>query len=194
METKIYHGDITPQDFARSLTAEFHRGNLRTQQIGRGKEIVIQISTREMRRSGGDTAMTITLEKVADGVAVQVGKQSWLGIAASLGATALAAFRHPLHLLGRLDDVAQDFESLQLSERVWEVIDQAAEVAGASFELSERLKRMACTYCNAANPVGESNCVACGAPMGDSQPDTCPNCGFVVHRGESRCPNCRETL
>ena len=72
METKIYHGEITPQDFARALVGEFNQGNLRAQQIGNNKEIVVQIGTREMRRSGGNTAMTVTLKKVDDGVAIQV--------------------------------------------------------------------------------------------------------------------------
>jgi hypothetical protein len=194
METKIYHGDIKPSDFAKALTGEFNQGNLRAQQIGRKKEIVVQIGTRQMRRSGGDTAMTVTLKQVEDGVAIQVGKQSWLGIAASLGTTALAALRHPFHLLGRLDDVAQDIESLQISERVWEVIEKTAAIKGASFALSDRLQRMVCTYCHTANPVGEPSCIACGAPLGDSQPGTCPHCGFVVHKEESVCPHCKERL
>jgi len=194
METKIFHGDIKPLDFAQALIGEFNQGNLHAQQIGRHNEIVIQIGTRSMRRSGGDTAMTVTLKKVEDGVAIQVGKQSWLGIAASLGTTAIAALRHPFHLLGRLDDVAQDIESLQISDRVWEVIEKTAQLKGASFALSERLRRMVCTYCNTANPVGEPSCVACGAPLGDSQPRTCSNCGFVVQREESVCPQCKARL
>ncbi|MFN2150987.1 MAG: zinc ribbon domain-containing protein [Anaerolineales bacterium] len=194
METKIFHGNITPLDFAQALIGEFNQGNLRAQQIGRNQEIVVQIGTREFRRSGGDTAMTVTLKKVDDGVAVQIGNQSWLGIAASLGTTALAAFRHPFHLLGRLDDVAQDIESLQISDRVWEVIEKTARLKGASFALSERLRRMVCTYCNTANPVGEPSCIACGAPLGDSQPVTCPNCGFVVQREERICSQCHKRL
>ena len=194
MEAKIYHGEITPLDFARALVGEFNQGNLRAQQVGRNKEIIVQIGTRAARRSGGDTAMTVTLKKVDDGVAVQVGKQSWLGIAASLGTTALAALRHPFHLLGRLDDVAQDIESLQIADRVWEVVEKTAEIKGASFELSERLKRMVCDYCNTANPVGEPRCIACGAPLGDVQPDTCPHRGFVIHRGETVCPHCKKRL
>jgi len=194
METKIFHGNIIPLDFAQALIGEFNQGNLRAQQIGRNQEIVVQIGTREFRRSGGDTAMTVTLKKVDDGVAVQIGNQSWLGIAASLGTTALAAFRHPFHLLGRLDDVAQDIESLQISDRVWEVIEKTARLKGASFALSERLRRMVCTYCNTANPIGEPSCIACGAPLGDSQPVTCPNCGFVVQREERICPQCQKRL
>ncbi len=191
METKIFHGDIQPKDFARALTGEFNRGNLTAQQYGSGDEIVVQIATRQMRRSGGDTALTITLAQVPDGVSVQIGKQSWLGIAASLGSTALAALRHPFHLLGRLDDVAQDIESLQISERAWEVIENAAYAAGATFELSERLRRLVCTYCETANPVGAPSCVACGAPLGSAQPDTCRYCGFVLRNDERVCPNCK---
>ena len=194
METKIYHGEISPNDFAQALIGDFNRGNLRAHQYGNNKEIVVQIGTREARRSGGDTAMTVTLKKVDDGVAIQVGKQSWLGIAASLGTTALAALRHPFHLLGRLDDVAQDIESLQIADRVWEVIEETAKIKNASFELSERLKRMVCTYCKTANPVGEPSCIACGAPLGDSQPTTCQNCGFVVRKDESICPHCKKQL
>jgi RNA polymerase subunit RPABC4/transcription elongation factor Spt4 len=194
MDTKIFHGDITPNDFARALTGEFHRGNLKAQQLGSGAEIVVQVGTRQMRRSGGDTALTITLKQVADGVAVQVGKQSWFGVAASLGTTALAALANPFNLLGRLDDVAQDIESLQISERVWDVIERTAYAVGASFELSERLRRLVCRYCQTANPVGEPSCVACGAPLGVSQPRTCLQCGYVLPSQASICPNCKNPV
>ncbi len=193
-DTKIFHGDIKPKDFAQALIAEFDQGNLRAQQVGRGNEIVVQIATRQRRRSGGKTALTVTLERVKEGVAVQIGKQSWGGLAASLGVTALSALHNPFSLLWRLDDVAQDIESLQISERVWEVIEDAAYAAGASFELSERLRRLVCEYCNTANPLGEPSCIACGAPLGGVQPQTCPKCGFVVKSGESACPNCGQRL
>jgi DNA-directed RNA polymerase subunit RPC12/RpoP len=144
--------------------------------------------------SGGQTALTISLQKVEDGLAVQVGKQAWLGVAASLGMTALSAWRNPFNLLNRLDDLAQDIENLQPSERVWEVIEGEARKAGASFELSERLRRMVCLYCNTANPVGEACCLACGAPLGSVQPRTCSNCGFVIKTDETTCPNCGRKL
>ena len=72
METKIYHGDISPNDFAQALVGEFNQGNLRAHQIGRNREVAVQIGTKQMRRSGGDTAMTVTLKTVEDGVAMQV--------------------------------------------------------------------------------------------------------------------------
>lgn len=191
---KIFHGEIQPGDFAKALVAEFDSGNLRAQQLGGPDEVIVQIATRNYRRSGGQTALTVTIEKVEDGVAIDVGKQSWLGVAASLGSTALHAIRNPFSLIGRLDDVAQDIESLQITERIWDVVENIAYTAGASFTLSERLRRLVCDYCNTANPVGEPSCIACGAPLGSSQPSTCLRCGFVVKSGETSCPNCKRPL
>jgi len=194
MEPRIFHGNLTPRDLAQIIQAKFNHGNLRVQQVGSADKIAIQVATRQAARSGGNTAVTINIQQVDDGVAVQIGKQAWLGVAASLGTTALSALRNPLSILGRLDDIAQDIENLQLVDDVWETIEQAARAAGASFELSERLRRLSCEYCRTANVVGDSSCVACGAPLGDAQPRTCLNCGFVVQTGESVCPNCKKPL
>jgi len=60
----------------------------------------------------------VLIQKVEDGVSVQAGQQAWLGVAASLGYTALAALRNPFTLLGRLDDLAQDVEYIQLSDNI----------------------------------------------------------------------------
>jgi len=188
---KIYHGNIKPVDFAKALIAEFSQSNLSAQQLGGGNEIIVQIATPKIRRSGGQTALIVTLEKVVDGVAVEVGKQSWLGIAASLGTTAISALKNPFTLISRLDDVAQDIESLQINDRIWEIVENLAYAAGASFELSERLRRLVCDYCDTANPVGEPSCIACGAPLGKSQPRSCPNCGFVLRQNDNLCPNCK---
>lgn len=125
---------------------------------------------------------------------VELGQQAWLGVAASLGTSALAALRNPFNLLGRLDDIAQDIENLQIGERIWQVIAQSAKAAGVSTELSERLKRVACDYCGTANPVGEPSCIACGAPLGKAQPNTCPNCGYLVRAGDKTCGHCNQPL
>lgn len=194
MDQRIFHGNVTPADIARALMAEFDRGNLRAQVLGENDRMAVQIATRPGASSGGQTAMTITLQRVTDGVLVRIGQQAWLGTAASLGVTALTALRNPLSLLGRLDDLAQDIENLSLSERVWKVIAGAAAAAGASHELSEKLRRLTCEYCGSANPVGEANCVACGAPLGNVHPTTCPQCGYVVRREDTICPNCSNRL
>lgn len=194
MDQRIYHGKITPDDFARSLTAHFNRGNLRVQQIGGGDQIAVQIASRQGAASGGQTALGITLQQVEDGVSVQIGRQAWFGIAASLGMTAIAALRNPFSLIGRVDDLAQDIEYIQLTDEIWRVIDLTARSLNAGHELSERLRRLVCAYCDTANPVGEPSCIACGAPLGSAQPVACPKCGFVVTTEVSRCPNCDTIL
>jgi hypothetical protein len=190
MEQRIYHGSITPNMIASDLMAHFNRGNYQVQQVVSGGELAVQIATSVRPVSGGETALSISMRPVEDGICVQVGNQAWFGVAASIGMTALSALRNPWSLLGRLDDIAQDIEHLQLVEEVWNVIDGTARAAGTGFELSERLKRIVCAFCGTANPVGSASCVACGAPLGSAQPNTCPNCGFVVHQNESMCPNC----
>ncbi len=194
MEQRIYHGNLTPLDLGEVLISRFNRGNLRAQQLGDSDRLIVQIGSRPGSIAGGDTTVSVILEKVVDGVSVQLGQQAWLGIAASLGTTALAALRNPFNLLGRLDDLAQDIQNLQINEQVWGAIDEVAKSSGASQELSERLRRTVCPYCRTANPVGEPSCIACGAPLGEAQPRTCPHCGFVVKSSEAVCPNCKRYL
>ncbi len=194
MDRQIYHGDLNPSNIAQALLAEFNQGNLRAQILGQTDNLAVQIGTRLGAASGGKTALTVTIQKVSDGVMIQLGQQEWLGTATSLGWTVVAALQNPLSLIGRLDDIAQDVENLQLTEHVWTVVNQAVQAAGASHQLSARLNRIVCEYCGTANPVGEGDCMACGAPLGKSQPGTCPNCGFVVEPNEIKCPNCGAAL
>jgi hypothetical protein len=194
MHRRIFHGNINPHDIAHALMAEFNRGNMHAQVLGSKDKIAVQIATRRGTMSGGHTALTINIQKVEDGIMMEIGQQAWLGVAASLGQTAFSVLRNPLSLLGRLDDLAQDIESMQLSEKVWKIIDRTVATLGASHALSDRLSRIACTYCGSANPLGESNCLACGAPLGDIHPTTCSKCGFVVTLHEVTCPNCHQKL
>jgi hypothetical protein len=194
MPRQIFHGNFTNVDLARALIAQFGRGNLQVQQFGTGETIIIQIASSPYAYSGGSTALSISLQNVEDGVSVEIGKQAWLGVAASLGVSTLAALRNPLTLLNRLDDIAQDIEYVQLSENVLRVIDSTARSLGSGFELSDRLNRYVCNYCTTPNPPGESTCIACGAPLGDIQPRTCKNCGYVVFQSETTCVNCGKPL
>jgi hypothetical protein len=193
MQTRIFHG-LNPNQLAHALLGTFNRSELRAQQFGNKQEVIVQIGIPSSARTGGATALTVTMRQVADGTAVEIGKQAWLGVAASLGKTALKVWRNPFALIERIDDLAQDIESIKLSQEVWEVIEDTARSVGASFELSERLRREVCEYCQVANPVGEASCLACGAPLGRVQPRTCLRCGFVVKTGEAVCPNCRQPL
>ncbi|MGV8024950.1 MAG: zinc ribbon domain-containing protein [Anaerolineaceae bacterium] len=194
MEQKIFHGQFSPEELAECIQIHFNRGNLVVQKIEYEDGLGIQIKTRDFHTSGGDTALGISLKKVEDGVSVQVGQQTWVGIAASLGYSALAAFLNPVNLLNRLDDIAQDVEYMQLTDEVWKVIETNALALGSGYELSEKLHRITCEYCGAANPAGEPTCVACGAPMGSVQPRSCKNCGYIILDHAVVCPNCKRKL
>ena len=190
MDRRIFHGKLTPIEIAQALMAEFNQGNTQTQLLGERQNLVVQIASSQWARSGGKTALTVNIQQVEDGVMVQVGEQQWLGVAASLGKTAIAALMNPLNLLGRLDDIAQDVSNLQMNEKIWQVVIRVVNEAGASLQLSERLSRVTCDYCGVANPVGESSCLACGAPLGKDQPKACTRCGYVLLHEEKFCPNC----
>jgi hypothetical protein len=194
MDTRIYHGKIKAANLGHALVTRFNHGNLVARSTKSGSQIIVQVASRQDAQSGGKTALGITLQQVDDGVAVKVGKQEWLGIAASIGSTLLAVRSNPFRLIDRLDDIAQDIENLNLDDKVWDVIDEVAETMGASHKLSERLRRMECTYCGTANPVGQPRCLACGAPLGDSQPRTCNTCGFVAAPEDIACTNCSAVL
>jgi hypothetical protein len=190
MDQRVYHGNIKPEDIARCLIGHFNRGNLHVQAVGNGPSMVVQIATSSQPASGGQTALSVTVQSFEDGVSIQVGQQAWLGVAASLGMSAFTALRNPFALLSRLDDIAQDIEYIQLSDEVWKVIEDTARTLASSHQLSERLLRIECEYCGTANPVGEAQCIACGAPLGSAQPTTCGKCGYVLVHGEKNCPNC----
>lgn len=194
MQQRTFHGPVTPRSFAEALLAGFNRGNLRAQLFGGEDRLVVQLASGSVPFSGGPTALSVDLIRVEDGVHVRLGQQEWLGVAASLGATALMALRNPLSLLGRLDDLAQDLASMQLSAEVWETLDRTAASLGASHLISERLRRLSCRYCASANPVGEPSCLACGAPLGPDQPVACARCGTVSEAGTRACPGCGGSL
>ena len=190
MDRRILYGNIKPNDISHALMAEFNRGNLQAQIVGHANKQAVQISTRKGAQSGGQTALTVTVQSTEDGVIIELGQQAWLGVAASIGHTAISALRNPFSLLGRLDDLAQDIEHMQLTEKIWNTVDQAAKTLGASHELSDRLRRISCEYCDTANPLGEGSCIACGAPLGDLHPTSCSNCGYAIRDNEMICPNC----
>jgi RNase P subunit RPR2 len=194
MQQRIFHGNFLPEALAQSLMAHFDRGNLEVQQINENGLVTVQIATSRFASAGGRTALSIVLQPVADGVSVSLGEQSWLGIAGNMGVTILSVLRNPFALINRLDDLAQDAESIQLVDEVWKVIAETSRSLGSGFELSEKLKRYVCDYCNTANPPGEPRCIACGAPLGEIQPGTCSNCGYILLHDEKKCPNCGKTI
>jgi predicted Zn-ribbon and HTH transcriptional regulator len=166
ISTRIYHGNIKAVDLARALKSEFHRGNFMVQTFGKPNKIVLQITTQRALRSGGQTALTVNLSDVDDGVMVSVDKQKWLGVAASMGVTAISTVLNPLNLLSRLDDLAQDIESLQIVDNVWSVIDNRARLAGGA-PLGE-VQPITCRFCGFVTSAADryQYCPNCKNPLG----------------------------
>lgn len=190
----IFHGDIETEHFVNALKAHFERGNYRVQQMGQDDYIALQIATIPNISSGGSTSLSITFQKVPDGIAVEMGKQAVIGVAASFGLTALATLLNPRNLINRLDDLAQDISSIQLSDEVMSVLNQTARSFQATFDFSENIKKNVCEYCDTPNGINNSHCIACGAPLGSSLPKVCSNCGFVLPSSQSICPNCNRPV
>ena len=67
MDRRIFHGNIEPNDIAQALVAEFSRGNIQAQIVGNSAKMAVQISTRMGAQSGGQTALTITVQDADDG-------------------------------------------------------------------------------------------------------------------------------
>ena len=194
MEQRSFHGEIDPDNLAQALVAAFNQGNLIAQQVGEGDKVMVQIARRRGAQSGGNVSLAITIQKHADGVTIAQSEKEWLGVAASLGQTALSALQNPWNIISRLDDIAQDVTSLQLTEKVWEVVEKIAQTARVTKTISERLQAVTCPYCGAANELKAPNCVSCGGPLGDVQPTGCPKCGNVMPPKSKFRANCGTAL
>lgn len=194
MSTRTFHGNIDLDDIAAHIKAEYERDGLVVQSFGDEDGFTVQIASRQHRQSGGSTSLTVVLSPVEDGVLVKMGKQSWTGIAASLGETALSVAKNPWSLLTRLDDLAADFDVIGLEGKVWKSIEKLMLSRQASHQISERLRKLVCGYCDFANDAKAGECVNCGAPMGDEQPQACGKCGFVNDARALRCSQCEAGL
>ncbi|MGE0488971.1 MAG: zinc ribbon domain-containing protein [Vulcanimicrobiota bacterium] len=194
MSTRTFHGNVTTSELARHLEATFTKNGLIARSRGDGPALTVQISSTQARESGGQTSLAVTLQAVEDGVMVKMGQQSWMGIAASLGETAMAVAKNPWNLLGRLDDLAADFDVISLEKQAWKSIDEFMRARAASTQISERLRRVQCPYCDFANQAGAGECSSCGAPLGTEQPQSCLQCGFVNDARAVQCGQCGHGL
>jgi hypothetical protein len=74
MDRRIFHGNIKPNDIAHALMAEFNRGNMYAQVLGSTGKMAVQVATRNGAMSGGQTALTINIQSVEDGIMVELGE------------------------------------------------------------------------------------------------------------------------
>ena len=189
MEQRTYHGDLSPDEIANVLLAQFNQGSFAAQRLSQGDRALVQVGTRDRHRRI-ENALTVTISKTPDGVNVAVGDQQVLGAAADLAQAGLGALFNPLSLLGNLGEIASDVSSFSLPQQVWETVDRYCKSAGGGLGGSPQTMMLTCSYCGVANPPGSSTCSGCGAGLGDVQPLYCPQCGQVAPHGAKFCSRC----
>ena len=191
MITKTYYGKFKIDHFLNFLAAAFRDQNLEVHVSKHAERNVVRFVSARTARSGGQFALNLILTEFDGGVRIDIGNPEALGVAASLGKTAIAALINPYNLLVRLDDVAQDIENITLDQSLLKEIEQYMKVNHLTLKLSSSLSKTVCLYCHSINEYGNSNCVSCGAPMGDTLLKTCPRCGYAMSDKIMRCPQCK---
>jgi hypothetical protein len=190
MEQRTYRGEITAEGLADALVARFNSGPLMAQKAGDEGHLLVQIATRHWEGRGSQTALSVGIARLDDGVEVTLGQQQWLGPAVELLDTGLKALFRPLALLGEVDDIAASLSTLTLPSQVWEAVEHYVESVGANLGLAERQHLVKCPYCGVGNAVGVGQCSACGAGLSDVQPIYCTQCGKLADPGANYCNRC----
>ncbi|MGD1995700.1 MAG: zinc ribbon domain-containing protein [Anaerolineae bacterium] len=194
MEQRTYRGEISAEELADALVAQFDGGDLMAQKVGQGEHVLVQVGSRDWGWGGPQMALTVGIAQTEGGIEVTLGQQRWLGAVADLAQTGLMALVNPLSLVTRIDDIARSVSGLTLPQQVWEAVEHYCESVGASLGLRAEETMVTCPYCGVGNPIGAPKCSACGAGLGDFQPINCPECGLLMEREAHFCSRCGTRL
>lgn len=201
MEQRTYHGDLSPDDLANALIAQFNQGNTIAQRFSqagpeqgrRGDRVIVQIGARDRRR-GVENALAVSITKTDDGVDVAVGKQQWIEAATDLVQSGLGALFNPFSVLANLGEIVSDVSSFALPAQIWQTVEGYCKSVGAGLGGSAKQVTIACAYCGVANSPGAPTCIGCGAPLGNLQPIYCPQCGQAAPYDAKSCQRCGTRL
>jgi hypothetical protein len=195
MQRRTYRGPITARGLAQALVTRFTAGSLQAHASGPDDHVIVQIVAleREWSRSAR-SALTISIVQHEDAVEVSLGEHQWLGPAADIVQTGLRGWFRPMTLLGEIAEIADDVQTLQLPEQVWEAVDHYVESVGAKLGLAEDDRMVACPFCGVGNAVGEPQCSACGASLVEAQPKSCSSCGKLMPPSAAFCSRCGTPL
>jgi hypothetical protein len=195
MQRRTYRGPITARGLAEALVQRFNEGHLMARATGPDDHIVVQIVAREIdRRKHDRAALTMSIIQYEDAVEVSLGEHQWLGSATDLLEAGLKGWFRPVSLLGEMAEIADDIETLQLPDQVWEAVEHYVESVGAKLGLAAEERMVACPFCGVGNPVGAGKCSACGGSLVDVQPKGCPQCGKLMPHTAQFCSRCGAAL
>jgi ribosomal protein L40E len=191
VEQRAYHGELAPEDLARSLVVRFDEGETRAHwmQGDRGRAVV-QIQSRRVEHGDPATAVTVHISPTKTGITVSISEQKVLGVAADMARSGVQAWLNPMRLLGELDDIARNVRWLGLRSEVWKAVDEYCRNQGSARGAAGILSHVVCPYCGTPNDIGAQNCKACRAPLAEAQPIICGRCGFMNEPQASLCVNC----
>lgn len=195
VEQRAYHGDIEPDDLARSLVLRFDEDETRAHRIqGQAGRAVVQIRSRRLEHSDPTTAVTVHISPTKTGITVSVSEQKVLGVAADMAKTGVQAWLNPMRLLSEIDDIARNVRWLGLRSEVWKAVDEYCRTQGSGRGAAGILSNVICPYCGTPNDIGAQNCKACQAPLAEAQPIVCGRCGFMNEPQAELCVNCSAKL
>ena len=195
VEQRAYHGEINPEDLARTLVLRFNEGETRAHAIkGEAGRAVIQIQNRRVEYGDPNTAVTVQVSPTKTGITVTVSEQKLLGVAADMAKSGVKAWLNPLNLLGELDDIARNVRWMGLRTEIWKAVDEYCQSQGSGRGAAGLLLNIVCPYCGTPNDVGTKTCVACKAPLAEAQPIVCGKCGFLNQPEATLCVNCGAKL
>ncbi|MBA3945588.1 MAG: zinc ribbon domain-containing protein [Herpetosiphonaceae bacterium] len=198
MEQRLYQGGVTPEGMAEALLTAWDQDDTIAQGLGDGDRVVVQIGQRRPGLFSDEPrqALTLDIERVAEGVQVTMGQQRWIKdtnvqiFAGGLIGFLPFFFAFPLgHLFGSDETVDQN-----LPARIWQSLDQyvASLSPAAATGATTRLATVACPACGVANPLGAQQCSACGAALAVDL--ACPHCGRTNPPGARFCNQCGTPL
>ncbi len=195
VEQRLYHGEISPKDLAKTLVMQFDEGETVAQWMkGEAHRAVVQVRSRGVEHGDPNTAVTVQITPTKTGVTVSVSEQRWLGVAADLAKTGVMGWLNPARLLGELDDIARNVRWLGLRSEIWKAVDEYCQNRGSGRGTSAIISSVVCPYCGTPNEIGAHTCQACRAPLAQAQPIVCPRCGFLNDPQAALCVNCGAQL
>jgi len=62
MEQRTFHGDLSPDEIATALLAQFNQGSFVAQRLSQGDRVMVQVGTRD-RHNRIENALTVTIVK-----------------------------------------------------------------------------------------------------------------------------------
>ncbi|HEC22967.1 MAG TPA: zinc ribbon domain-containing protein [Chloroflexi bacterium] len=195
MQRRTYRGPVTARGLAEALVIRFNTGHLIARASGSDDHMIVQIIAREGKWDQRTrAALTISIIQSQNAVEVSLGEHQWLGPAADLLDAGLRGWFRPFSLLGELSEIAEDIQTLQLPQQVWEAVEHYVESVGAKLGLAEEDRMVACPFCGVGNPVGAGQCSACGGSLAGVQPKACPQCGKLSPPTARFCSRCGTPL